>query len=134
MSNPVSLSVLLAAAVNKPGEQRQLFAFLTLGIIESLANGLLSATESVRIFFNAENCSLVRKRFKKGVADQVMGRGVQLPDLFDTLPPEEAYREFQKELATMRSLCLKLLDEKKQVVRAPLDNGPGHSGAAKTGQ
>jgi hypothetical protein len=115
MRDPVPLSVLLAAAVNKPGAQRQLFAFITLGIIESLASGLLSATAGVRIFFNAENCLLIRKRFKKGVADQVMGHGVQLPDLFEALSPEEAYREFQKELATMRALCLKLLDEKKQV-------------------
>jgi hypothetical protein len=115
MSDPVPLSALLAAAVNKPGEQRQLFAFITLGIIESLANGLLSPTDAVRMFFNAENGLLIRKRFKKGLADQVMGHGVQLPDLFEALPPEEAYREFQKELATMRSLCLKLLDEKKQV-------------------
>jgi hypothetical protein len=34
----------------------------------------------------------------------------------------------------MRSLCLKLLDERKQVERAPVEDGPGHSGAAKTGR
>jgi len=35
--------------------------------------------------------------------------------LFDILAAEEARREFQRELATMRVLCLKLL-EKKQLV------------------
>jgi hypothetical protein len=115
MSNPLLLSVLLPATVSRPGEQRQIFAFITLGIIESLANGLLSATGAVRIVFNAENCTFIRKRFQKGVADQVMGHGVQLPDLFEALPAEEAYREFEKELATMRSLCLKLLAARKQV-------------------
>jgi hypothetical protein len=38
-----------------------------------------------------------------------MSRGVQLPDIFDALPPEAAQQEFLKELALIRSLCLKLL-------------------------
>ena len=38
-----------------------------------------------------------------------MSRGVQLPDLFDCLPPEEAQRELYRELETMRALSLKLL-------------------------
>jgi len=71
--------------------------------------------QAVRYFFNAENGLWIRKRFKKSLADQIMGHGVQLPDLFEALPVEEANREFQRELATMRSLCLKLLDAKKQV-------------------
>ena len=41
-----------------------------------------------------------------------MSRGVQLPDLFDSLPPLVAQREFQHELAKMRSLCLSLLEKK----------------------
>ena len=36
--------------------------------------------------------------------------------LFDALPREEAHREFQRELATMRELCLKLLAEKSLIV------------------
>ena len=44
-----------------------------------------------------------------------MSHGVQLPDLFAVLPPEEAYREFQRELATIRSLCLKLLEAQRLV-------------------
>jgi hypothetical protein len=41
-----------------------------------------------------------------------MGRGVQLADLFDVLPVEEAHREFQHELQAMKVLChAVLLDE-----------------------
>jgi hypothetical protein len=67
----------------------------------------------LRIFFNAENCLFVRQHLREKIADEIMSRGVQLPDLFDALPIEEAHREFQRELATMRSLCLKLLGEKR---------------------
>lgn len=42
-----------------------------------------------------------------------MSRGVQLTDLFDALPANEAQREFQRELTTMRLLCLSLLEEKR---------------------
>ena len=41
--------------------------------------------------------------------------GVQLPDLFEALPPEEAQREFQRELAVMRALCLKLVEDQRLV-------------------
>jgi hypothetical protein len=34
---------------------------------------------------------------------------VQLPDVFEALPTEEAQQELQRELAAMRSLSLKLL-------------------------
>jgi len=49
------------------------------------------------------------------MADAVMSHGVQLPDLFEALPTAEAQREFQRELATMRALCLKLLEQKRLV-------------------
>lgn len=48
-------------------------------------------------------------------ADAVMSHGVQLPDLFEALPPAEAQRAFQRELATMRALCLKLLAQMQLV-------------------
>jgi hypothetical protein len=57
----------------------------------------------------------VRKSLKDKTADDVMGRGVQLPDLFDCLPAEEARREFLHELAAMRNLCLKLVDGERLV-------------------
>jgi hypothetical protein len=40
-----------------------------------------------------------------------MSHGVQLPDLFDCLPAEEAQREFFHELETIRSLSLQLLEK-----------------------
>src|SRR5262245_25434697 len=115
MSNAMNLGTLLAASGKATGQQLALFALLALGIGESLSNGLLSATDAVRIFFNADNCSFVRKQLRDKLADEIMSRGVQLPDLFDALPTEEAHREYQRELATMHSLGLKLLEEKQLV-------------------
>ena len=115
MNSNVSLKTLLAASDEMPAPQLVLFALLSLGIIESLANGLLSATNALRIFSHTENCLFVRKQLRDKTADAIMSHGVQLPDLFDVLPREEAHREFQRELATMRALCLKLLEEKQLV-------------------
>ena len=42
-----------------------------------------------------------------------MSHGVQLPDIFDALPVEATQREFQRELTTMHSLCLKLIGDKR---------------------
>ena len=39
------------------------------------------------------------------LTDKVMSHGVQLPDLFEALPADEAHRQFQRELGTMRALC-----------------------------
>ncbi|MCP4549192.1 MAG: hypothetical protein GY835_22290 [bacterium] len=46
---------------------------------------------------------------KDETADEVMSRGVQLPDLFEALPAEIAQQEYQRELVAMHSLCLKLI-------------------------
>src|SRR4051794_15223484 len=94
-------SLLTEAARGKPAP-RALFAILCLGIIESLAHGMIAATDAVRIFFHADNCLFVWKVLRDKTADRIMSHGVQLPDLFSVLPPEEAHREFQRELATMR--------------------------------
>jgi len=96
-------------------QQKALFALLNLGIVESLANGLLSAADAVHLFFHADNCLFVRKRMRDKTADEIMSRGVQLPDLFEMLPSDEAQRAFQHELATIRGLCLKLLGKKPLV-------------------
>ena len=87
----------------------------TLGIVESLANGLISAADALRVFFHADNCLFVRNHLRDKLADKIMSHGVQLPDLFTVLPAEEAHREFQRELATIRALCLKLLEAKRLV-------------------
>jgi hypothetical protein len=112
---PLHLSTLLTDAGETSTHPLALFALLNLGVIESLANGLLSATDALRRFFNADNCLFVRKRLRDKTADKIMSHGVQLPDLFDILPAEEAHRQFQRELAAMRSLCLKLLEERRLV-------------------
>jgi|SRR5579884_3147225 len=115
MNNSVNLQALLAVSAKKSSQAKALFALLNLGIVESLANGLLSAVDTVRLFFNAENCLFVRKQLRDKTADEIMSRGVQLPDLFEALPAEEAQREFQRELASIRNLCLKLLEKKSLV-------------------
>src|SRR5688572_22172259 len=107
MNPNLSLKTLLAASGGTPAQQLVLFALLTLGMLESLAYGLLSASDALRVFFNTENCLFVRKQLRDKTADAIMSHGVQLPDLFEVLPPTEAHREFQRELAAMRSLCLK---------------------------
>lgn len=113
MNRSISLKTLLSEAGQVPERQSSLFALVSLGILESLSNGLMSTTDAVRLFFNAENCLFTQKFLNEKMADEVMSRGVQLPDLFETLPIEEANREFHRELATMRSLCFKLLEEER---------------------
>jgi len=113
MNRSLQLKTVLAEAGNAPEQQRTLFALLNLGLVESLAGGSLSAAAAVNYFFHAENCLFVRRQWRDRIADEIMSRGVQLPDLFTALPVQEAQREFQRELAAMRSLCLKLLAEKQ---------------------
>jgi len=68
----------------------QLFALLNLGIIQSLASGVLSATEAVQHFYHAHNCLYyIQEVFGDSVANSIMSHGVQLPDIFDCLSAEE---------------------------------------------
>jgi hypothetical protein len=115
MHHNMSLQAILAASPASPGQRLALFALLTLGLLESLAHGLLSATDALQVFFHADNCLFVRKHLRDKTAEAVMSHGVQLPDLFEALPMAEAQREFQRELAIMRALCLKLLEQKRLV-------------------
>jgi hypothetical protein len=112
----MQLEPLLAAAGVDRDEELKLFARLIVGVIEELDQGLISASEAVRSIFHAENCLFVHKHFRKGLPDRIMSHGVQLPDLFDALPSELAYREFKHELATMRTLCLRILGTRPLVV------------------
>ena len=112
MKDSINLQALLLQASNRQ-QQVASFALLCLGIIESLTSGLMSVTDVLRLFFHAENCLFVRKHLKEKIADHIMSHGVQLPDLFDALSAEEAQREVQRELTTMHSLCLKLLEDKQ---------------------
>ena len=110
MESAIRLNVMLADASENRGDRLTIFAVVRLGIIESLANGSLNAKEVVLRFFNADNCLHVRKHLKNKLADKIMSHGVQLPDLFDILPLEEAQRQFLHELRAMRSLCFRLID------------------------
>ncbi len=112
MKNCINLPLLLSQT-NDRDQQITAFALLCLGIIESLTGGFISRTDALRLFFHGENCQFVQKKLKEKTADQIMSHGVQLLDLFDALPEEEAQREFQNELAKMHSLCLKLIGEKQ---------------------
>ena len=115
MSDAVRLESILSETGAERSDRLAVFALLTLGVVESLTSGVLSASDAVRAFFNADNCLYVRKRLRVKPADEVMSRGVQLPDLFDALPADQAQREFQRELAAMRLLCLRLLQRRRSV-------------------
>ena len=112
MNEKIHLQPLLSGPDKTPAQQLALFAWLNLGILESLANGLIKATDAVRTFFNAENALFVQQNLTDQIAGEIMSHGVQLADLFEVLPAEEAQMEFQRELATIRALCLSLLKEK----------------------
>jgi len=115
MNPKYQLGDLLTAASQDQDDRLALFAFLNLGVVESLANGLIGAAEAVDHFYFADNCLFVRNNLKDKAADRIMSHGVQLPDLFASLPTETAQREFLHELAKMRSLCLQLLASRRQV-------------------
>lgn len=93
-----------------PRQRVASFALLSLGAIESLMSGAIRASDAIRLLFHADNCLFVHERLHQVAADEVMSRGVQLPDLFDALPAEEAQQEYQRELTAMHSLCLKLIE------------------------
>jgi len=97
--------IVLSDSRGKPTQQLELFALLNLGIAQSLASGVISATESIQRFYHADNCLYVRKHLRSKQANAIMSHGVQLPDLFDCLPAEEA----------IRSLCLKLLEKGRRL-------------------
>jgi len=113
MTSAVDLQMLLSNSDRTHEQKLALFAWLSLGIVESLVNGLMTATDAVRIFFNAKNSLFVRRDLTERRAEAIMSHGVQLADLFDALPGEQAQQEFQRELAAIRSLCLSILEEKR---------------------
>jgi hypothetical protein len=78
-------------------------------MVQSLVSGVISASEVIQLFYNAENCLYVREHFRNKRVNAIMSHGVQLPDLFEALPAAEASREFFHELETTRSLCMNLL-------------------------
>ena len=110
MKDNIDLSGLLTGLGSEAPSQLGVFAFLGLGVVESLATGALSASDAVRVLFNSQNCQYVHKKLRDEVADKIMSHGVQLADLFEALPEQVAQQEFQRELEKIRSLCLQLLE------------------------
>jgi hypothetical protein len=113
VTSKIDLRTLLSNSDRTLEQKLALFAWLNLGLVESLTNKVLTATDAVGIFFNAENARFVREDLAEPEADAIMSHGVQLADLFDALSPEDADREFRGELATMRSLCLSILEGRR---------------------
>lgn len=113
MKQQQSSRILLSTAQGTMAQQQELFALLNLGLVQSLASGVVSPTEAVERFYHAENCLYVQKHFRQKAALTLMSHGVQLPDLFESLSAEEAQREFYHELEIMRSLCLQLLEKRR---------------------
>jgi len=121
----LKLESLLGRAPTTDRQALEAFAVFNLGLIESLRSGTINADDGVVRFYNAANCLYVRRKMKNSVCDEIMSRGVQLPDLFDALSPAAARRQFAVELNAMGGLCLKLLRN----VGRKRNNGPTRSGA-----
>jgi hypothetical protein len=104
-----SVNIVLSKLSGSPSQKLELFALVNLGLVLSLTSGVLTPTEAVARFYHAENCLHVKSHYRKKEAQEVMSRGVQLADLFESLSPEEARREFYRELESVRTLCIKIL-------------------------
>ena len=84
--------MLLSEVSGNLPRQLELFALVNLGLVQSLASGILSPSEAVEHFYHADNCLYVRTHFRKREANAIMSRGIQLPDLFDCLPADGLFR------------------------------------------
>jgi hypothetical protein len=113
MNHKINLKALLSARGRALEQRLALFAWLNLGIVESLEKGLLTPKDAIRIFFNGDNCLFVRRNLKEENAEEIMSRGVQLDDLREALPAKRVHQELQKELKRMRSLSLNILEQKR---------------------
>ena len=113
MTRPKPFRIALADTSGGLTQQLELFALVNLGLVQSLASGILTPTDAIHRFYHADNCLYVQKHFRNKEANAIMSRGVQLADFFNALSAEEAQREFNHELETIRSLCLKLLAKRR---------------------
>ena len=110
MKRTIWLEPLLNSAGTDEPQQMALFAMVQLGVIQSIQSGLLTPSEAVGFIYHGENCFYIHQHFPDSTADVIMSHGIQLPDLFEVLPPEVAQRELYRELEIIRTLCLQLLD------------------------
>ena len=63
MKQCVDIHTLLPRATDKD-QKIAYFALLSLGVIESLAGGAISASRAVQMFFNADNCLWLIMQFR----------------------------------------------------------------------
>ena len=58
--------IVLSDTGREPGVPHQLefFALLNLGLVQSLASGILGATEAIQRFYHADNCLYVRRQLR----------------------------------------------------------------------
>ncbi len=112
-NNKIILETVLSGADKTLEQKLALFAWLNLGIVESLTKQHLRPIDAVRIFFHGENCLFVRNGLKDHIADEIMSRGVQLADVFDVLEPDEAQLRFEDQLKKIRDLSLAILEQKQ---------------------
>jgi hypothetical protein len=90
-----------------------LFAVTSLGVVESLVAGSMTPTQAIHAFFHGKNVQFVKSKLGNRRAIEIMGRGIQLADLFDAMPMEESPREYQHELQAMKTLCNELLEAER---------------------
>jgi hypothetical protein len=111
MKRLIWLETLLPTVGAAKTQQLALFAIVNLGVIEALQGGLLTPTDALGVLYHAQNCFYIHQQFPDTTADIIMSHGIQLPDLFDVLPPELAQRNLYQQLEEMRSLCFNLLEK-----------------------
>lgn len=110
MTKRHSLRFVLAEFGGSLDQRLELAALVNLGMVQSLAGGVLSPVEAVERFYHADNCLFAKTQLRNRDLNEVMSRGTQLPDPFEALPADAAQRQFLHELEAMRSLCLRLLE------------------------
>lgn len=76
MDHKIKLGILLPTMKQERADCLRFFALINLGLIESLVNGSIGASEAVERFYFAENCLFVRKDLKDRTADRIMSHGV----------------------------------------------------------
>lgn len=112
---PIDLEGLLGTAPGMLAERTEVFALIVLGLLDSLESGVLGCSEVVPLFFHAANCRFVEIHLQCADTIEVMGRGSQLPDLYDALDSTEADRELAVEITAMRARCLAMLADGRLV-------------------
>ncbi len=113
--SPLSLDSLLPEAAGPEDRRAEVFALLALGVLDAIEAGALSPESARSHFFNAANCLFTRRTLNLPEVEEVMSRGVELPDLFDALPADTAAGEACAEVTLMRASCLRILTANRLV-------------------